>query len=176
MPCQPCLPGSFVRGIGTRGLVCDGATIAGGMAAVPPGSLPQHFEPDTCPKRTVNVFDWDDTLCPASATRCLGITPLEPPLLSAQTCLRELVLAAMNLLMAALLYSSKMVIVTNVDGFRLHARLGCPSCCRRSDSVRLCLPELIGSPARLTSKQDWNEGHSAKSSLAPTQEALGQLY
>ena len=74
-------------------------------------SLPQHFESDTCPKRTVIMFDWDDTLCPTSTIR----TSRTSLLCLLCPCLREIARAAINLLIAALQFSTEVLIVTNIS-------------------------------------------------------------
>ena len=62
--------------------------------------FPLNFDPVACPKRTVIAFEWD--LCPTSTMKESGIPLREPPLLSAQPCLKERALAAVNLLTAAI--------------------------------------------------------------------------
>ena len=79
---------------------------------------PRHFEPDNCQKRTVIVFDWNDTLCPTSISALEDLrTTLRGPLpLVAQPCLQETARAVFKkLLIAALHCSTMVVIVTNAS-------------------------------------------------------------
>ena len=117
------------------------------------GEMPQvTFRDDICPKGTVIAFHWDDTVCLPSALKDSGIAPRGPPLLSNA-------LAAMNVLMAALQYSTKVVVVTNAgEGWVQISRSGWMPALFPTLGFR----EIVSARAEceapgFTSKQD--EGH-----------------
>ena len=121
-------------------------------------SVEVPHEPDTCPKRTVIVFYWDDTTCPNSATKDSGIAPRGPPPLSGSA-LSAGNRAAINLLIAALQRSIKVVIVTNAgEGWVQYSRANrMPVFLRTLRSCEIVSPRDQWEPAGFTTQLDWKQ-------------------
>ena len=107
----------------------------------------RQVEPDTCPERTVVVFDCDDTLCLTFAMKDLGITPRGPALLSPGThsCGSEPL-------------DSCLAVFNQGEGWvQSRARHGCLTCHHRSDSA-----SSRWRPLGIASKRGWKDRTSSE--------------